>query len=99
MPRWLERSESQRLEALASFTRHIAVEQTTRCTGGYDSEAFFGISQDERAEFSEIRIVVDVESDAAPEQLSRWTSEVEKRCPVIDNLVYTTRVTIHQHLR
>ena len=71
----------------------------TKVDGSINSEAFFGISQDERAGFSEIRIVVDVESDAAPEQLSRWTSEVKKRCPVIDNLVYTTRVTIHQHLR
>ena len=60
MPRWLERSESQRLEALASFTRHIAVEQTTRCTGGYDFWLFLHIHRHAGLEFHGEFVLVNI---------------------------------------
>ena len=34
---WLEQSESQRLESLAGSVGLLALVQTTRLTGGYDS--------------------------------------------------------------
>lgn len=64
----------------------------TKVDGRINSEAFFGISFLERAGFSEIVISVDLDSDADPDQLSRWKTEVQKRCPVIDNLIFETKV-------
>lgn len=56
--------------------------------------AFLGIFSEDRSGISEIMIYLDVESDASPEQLKDWKEQVVKRCPVIDNLLYGTKIAI-----
>lgn len=48
----------------------------------------------ERAGFTDIRVKLDVESDAEQERLDHWLEVVQERCPVTDNLVNPTNVTI-----
>ena len=47
-----------------------------------------------RAGFSDIRVKLDVDSEASQPLLDQWLSEVEDRCPVTDNLAYPTNVKI-----
>lgn len=63
-------------------------------TGKINSESFLGISRSERSGFSEIAISLDLESDAGADQLIQWEKAVRERCPVIDNLLFETRVNI-----
>ena len=48
----------------------------------------------ERAGFTDIRVKLDVESDAEQDLLEQWLSVVQERCPVTDNLVNPTNVVI-----
>lgn len=48
----------------------------------------------ERAGFTDIRVKLDVDSDADQELLDQWLSVVRDRCPVTDNLVNQTKVEI-----
>lgn len=48
----------------------------------------------ERAGFNAIEVIVKPTSDATFEQLKNWLIEVEKRCPVQDNLVNPTPVSV-----
>ena len=63
-------------------------------TGKINSESFLGISRSERSGFSEILISLDLESDAGADQLIQWEKALRERCPVIDNLLFETRVKI-----
>ncbi len=48
----------------------------------------------ERAGFSDIRVKLDLESDAEPKLLDQWLTVVRDRCPVTDNLANATNVVI-----
>ena len=47
-----------------------------------------------RAGFTDIRVKLDVESNAEPELLRQWLQVVRDRCPVTDNLANPTNVEI-----
>jgi len=48
----------------------------------------------ERAGFTNIRVKLDVDSDADEAALKKWLETVEDRCPVTDNLANQTTVEI-----
>ena len=48
----------------------------------------------QRAGFTDIRVKLDVESNAEPELLRQWLQVVRDRCPVTDNLANPTNVEI-----
>lgn len=48
----------------------------------------------ERAGFTDIRVKLDMDSDAEPELLEKWLTVVRDRCPVTDNLANPTNVEI-----
>ncbi|MCY4001579.1 MAG: OsmC family protein [Bacteroidetes bacterium] len=48
----------------------------------------------QRAGFTDIRVKLDVESNAEPELLRQWLAVVRDRCPVTDNLANPTNVEI-----
>jgi uncharacterized OsmC-like protein len=54
--------------------------------GDVDPAKFMGKDMEPRAGFQEIRVDVDVESDASEADLREWLEAVEERCPVSDNL-------------
>lgn len=48
----------------------------------------------ERAGFNSIEVVVKPSSDATLEQLQLWLQAIENRCPVQDNLINSTPVSV-----
>lgn len=59
-----------------------------------DTDKYNGIPTDIRAGFSQINVVVKPTSDASPEALQQWIEQVEYRCPVQDNLINPTPVSV-----
>ncbi|MEA1994438.1 MAG: hypothetical protein U9N35_08650 [Euryarchaeota archaeon] len=47
-----------------------------------------------RAGYQEIDAVVQVETDVSKEELEKWIEEVEKRCPVADNISESTPLSV-----
>ncbi|MFC6987960.1 OsmC family protein [Haloplanus sp. GCM10025708] len=62
--------------------------------GDVDPRKFQGTSDEPRAGYEEIRVTVDVDTDADEETLDGWIATVEERCPVTDNLRYETPLDI-----
>lgn len=54
--------------------------------GDLDPRRLFGVSDDPRAGFQEIRVRLDVSTDVDEDALAEFTEEVEDRCPVGDNI-------------
>lgn len=63
-------------------------------TGTLSLDKYQGKISNNRAGFSEIKIVVKPTSSASLEQLTNWISAVEDRCPIHDNLVNPTPVSL-----
>lgn len=63
-------------------------------TGTLSLDKYQGKISNERAGFGSIEVVVKPTSDATLEELKKWLIEVENRCPVQDNLVNRTPVTV-----
>lgn len=57
-------------------------------------DKYQGKISDERAGFNAIEVTVKPTSDATLEQLEKWLIEIENRCPVQDNLVNPTPVSV-----
>ena len=57
-------------------------------------DKYQGKISDERAGFNSIDVIVKPTSDATLEQLKKWLIEIENRCPVQDNLVNPTPVSV-----
>ena len=62
--------------------------------GAIDADKFFGISQLPRAGFQEIKIEILADADCSSETLHEWLGQVQSRCPVIDNLLFSTPVNL-----
>lgn len=58
--------------------------------GDLDLRKFLGRADDVRAGFQEIRVQIDVDSDADEETLESLFAEVEERCPVGDTIEQPT---------
>lgn len=67
---------------------------TFELAGDLDPAKFLGESTANRAGFQEIRVKVQPDSNASPEQLAAWLKTVESRCPVSDNLANITPVKL-----
>ncbi len=57
-------------------------------------DKYQGKISNERAGFNTIDVIVKPTSDATLEQLKKWLIEIENRCPVQDNLVNPTPVSV-----
>lgn len=57
-------------------------------------DKYQGKISNERAGFNSIQVIVKPTSEATLEQLKEWLLAVEKRCPVQDNLVNPTPVSV-----
>lgn len=59
-----------------------------------DTDKYNGIATNVRAGFDRINVTVRPTSDASPAQLQHWLEQVEYRCPVQDNLINPTPVSV-----
>jgi|YNPBryantNP2012_1023418.scaffolds.fasta_scaffold32988_2 uncharacterized OsmC-like protein len=65
-----------------------------RVEGNLDPLAYLGRKSDVRPGFKQIRVSMDVQSNATPEVLREWAKAVEARCPVSNNIEYATPVSL-----
>lgn len=63
-------------------------------TGTLSLDKYQGKISNERAGFSSIEVIVKPTADATLEELKEWLIELEKRCPVHDNLINKTPVYV-----
>ncbi len=63
-------------------------------TGTLSLDKYQGKISNERAGFGSIEVVVKPTADATLEQLKNWLIAVENRCPVQDNLINRTPVSV-----
>lgn len=62
--------------------------------GAFDLETLLGKSKESRAGFSGIKVTLNIDSDMSKEEKEAFIHEVESRCPVSDNIVNITPVTV-----
>lgn len=81
---------------------HIAKEKGLRLNGMQltiegimNPAAFYGTSFEERAGFKQINVSVDADfSGASYQEIEEWLKETERRCPVTDNIMVNTNVSV-----
>lgn len=59
-----------------------------------DPAKFAGTDRSVRAGYQAIKVTINVDSDATPDQLEALRAEVEARCPISDNIAQATPVNI-----
>ena len=62
--------------------------------GTIDTDGLLGKPSDERVGFSEIVVEVRPNADLSPEDQRALVEEIERRCPVSDNIANSTRVVL-----
>ena len=62
--------------------------------GDLDPDKIFGKPTDARPGYQEIRLKLKPECTASEEALDQWVKEVESRCPVNDNLLNSTPISV-----
>lgn len=62
--------------------------------GELETKKANGIQTRSRAGFRKIEVIVKPTSDASLSLLKQWMDEVKERCPLRDNLINTTPVTL-----
>lgn len=81
---------------LVAKEKEIQLEDMTiTAEGELNPEKYLGKPSDDRAGFKEIDVQISVETDAEEEALQEWAEEVERRCPVSDNLNHETPMNIN----
>jgi putative redox protein len=62
--------------------------------GDVDLETLLGKSKENRAGFTGIRIIINIDADMSKDEKQAFIHEVESRCPVSDNIANITPLTI-----
>ena len=58
----------------------------------YDPDGLLGRNLDVRPGFQAIRLLVDIDAGLTTEQKQEFLQEVERRCPLADNLLHGTQL-------
>ncbi|MFK7921349.1 MAG: OsmC family protein [Bacteroidia bacterium] len=62
--------------------------------GEIDPARLFGHATDARAGYQGISVQLEADTDASAERLNLWLVEIEKRCPINDNLTGSTPISL-----
>jgi uncharacterized OsmC-like protein len=65
-----------------------------RVSGDLDVNTLLGKGTENRAGFRGITVKVDIDADVSREEKQRFLEEVDRRCPVSDNLLHPTPVSV-----
>ena len=63
-------------------------------TGNITPNRFLGVSKEDRAGFKSLDVILKPESNANESTLGRWLNTVQERCPVKDNLLNQTPLSL-----
>lgn len=61
-------------------------------SGELDTDFLMGRPGAERAGFTEIRVTATIDADLTLEEKQKFLSDVDKRCPVSENLLHTSNL-------
>jgi uncharacterized OsmC-like protein len=67
---------------------------TVNVEGDLNPAKFMGKPTEDRAGFQSIRLITNIEADMSLEEKEDFLRAVEARCPVSDNLAFTTPVDV-----
>jgi len=80
---------------IVAMQRHLNVRGIkVLLEGELDTDGLLGKPSDKRAGFGAVTARVKIDSDLALEEQQKFLHEIEKRCPVSDNLQNTTPIGI-----
>ncbi|MFP4415928.1 MAG: OsmC family protein [Fibrobacterota bacterium] len=65
-----------------------------RVTGELDTSTLLGQSTENRAGFQRIRVIARIDADMTREEKIEFLREVDKRCPISDNVEKDTPITL-----
>ncbi len=60
--------------------------------GDIDKDFLMGMTSEGRAGFTEIRSFVKIDSDMSDEEKNNFLHEIERRCPIADNMAFSTNL-------
>lgn len=60
--------------------------------GDYDPDGLLGRRDDVRPGFQAVRVKVDLDADLSREEKEAVLAEIERRCPLADNLIHGTQL-------
>lgn len=60
--------------------------------GDIDKDYLLGKTEEGRAGFTEIRVLADIDADMSDEEKAAYLHEIERRCPIADNIMNTSVV-------
>lgn len=87
------------INVVAHLTAHelgIKVENLKiEVSGNLNPARLFGQNDEERAGFKQIDVQFQPETDASPDLIQKWISEIKKRCPINDNLANATPLSFN----
>jgi len=62
--------------------------------GDLNMDVLLGISKDDRAGFGALDVEIEVDADMTLEEKEAYVHEVDSRCPVSDNIMKTTSISV-----
>lgn len=65
---------------------------SVKVEGDLDKNFLMGMTEEGRAGFTEIRVFVDVDADMTDTEKEAYLHEIERRCPIADNIENTTSI-------
>ncbi len=65
---------------------------SVKLEGDIDKDYLLGKTEEGRAGFVEIRTFVEIDADMTKEEKEAFLHDVEKRCPIADNMINTSSV-------
>lgn len=60
--------------------------------GDIDKDYLLGKTEEGRAGFTELRVKVDIDADMTEEEKHEFLSEIERRCPIADNISFESTI-------
>lgn len=60
--------------------------------GDIDKDYLLGKTDEGRAGFTELRVKVDIDADMTDEEKEAFLSEIERRCPIADNISFESNI-------
>lgn len=67
---------------------------SARVEGELDIDVLLGKSNHQRAGFSGLKVIADIDADMTLDEKKHFLHEIDKRCPISDNLQFITPVTL-----
>ena len=80
---------------IGAMQRRIALRgMSIKVEGPLDTDGLLGKEIDGRIGFEGITVTVDVDADMTDEEKTAFIHEVDRRCPVSENLLNATEITV-----